>query len=676
MKKLLPLTFPVAMTFRSWVDEIWRDIDRSSILETDHQNIYVKINTYIGTKDRKNPLRVLERIHKEIIYDHVFNMQPLQPYCAVYGVLHDALRTEGLLPLIAENHVQWSKAIQEACTLITSSDSHWFSDSHAHPIFSVAYAVKYFRGKKIPLYFDNAAPTLSTKEDEKSLVGILEAKICMIGGWQVIKYLETSIQKQFDPVIGRYRMGRVVDGMGYKIDRTVPYNYLYQLALKHIAVKGRRINSKKLYPELLKEATFLAAIFDVEPFSIYENMFGPQKNGVLHYLHNIIIYDQLFPFRQIAPKHARHAISNLFSWVDDELLFRVRGWRISDFINLSKLVLGDHRASLLSSKLTKQTLIESLSLKVNLCAAELLINDFMEKSTNTHYFLPSDGEYQDSFRKPLIRVGQNEVLIAAPLFAGYGLYEALFYQLAKTYAENERDIGDPAGKALEKFIFDSFQLRGITAFSDKFKDAGTEGDSDLIVETSDTVILFEIKKKSLTRKSLSGESFQILFDISEGILHGYIQLCKQEIHLLKHGAIKFESGRVLELKGRNIEKIVLTLHDYGGLHDRVTFQNVLDSLAGCNASGLVACDQKRLDKANKQFENLGARYTELSQLPNNPNNQRVSFNTWFLNAFHMLYILDQVKNEEDFKKVLYRIRSMTTGSQDFYTDLAFMQRAS
>ncbi|SFB40167.1 hypothetical protein SAMN04515620_1677 [Collimonas sp. OK607] len=101
------------------------------------------------------------------------------------------------------------------------------------------------------------------------------------------------------------------------------------------------------------------------------------------------------------------------------------------------------------------------------------------------------------------------------------------------------------------------------------------GDIDLLVETEQFIGLFEIKKKGLTRKTNSGDELQMLVDLVRGLIHGVNQLTKHELTLRRTGELKLIDGTVLSLGTRDIFKGVISLSDYGGLHDGSILLNTL-----------------------------------------------------------------------------------------------------
>ena len=66
--------------------------------------------------------------------------------------------------------------------------------------------------------------------------------------------------------------------------------------------------------------------------------------------------------------------------------------------------------------------------------------------------------------------------------------------------DNQKDIDKEVGKLIEIFINEKLAEKGITHCSGTYLPP-EEGEADLVVEATKGIMLFEMKKKSLTRKT-------------------------------------------------------------------------------------------------------------------------------------------------------------------------------
>lgn len=59
------------------------------------------------------------------------------------------------------------------------------------------------------------------------------------------------------------------------------------------------------------------------------------------------------------------------------------------------------------------------------------------------------------------------------------------------------------------------EVKGAETCGAGYKADGQEGKRDLVVETSEAIILLEVKKKSLTRRARAGSDIAVLLDLAE-----------------------------------------------------------------------------------------------------------------------------------------------------------------
>jgi hypothetical protein len=201
------------------------------------------------------------------------------------------------------------------------------------------------------------------------------------------------------------------------------------------------------------------------------------------------------------------------------------------------------------------------------------------------------------------------------------------------------------------------------------------GDIDLLIETDKIVGLFEFKKKGLTRRTNAGDDLKLLADLSRGLVQGVNQLSKHELTLYRDGHLKFADGTVLSLDQRDIFKGVITLADYGGLHDGAILQNALNSFSQVTFNSnqaLTAEQQSDLDKVKREVATLQKHVMAFAQLvPQEPDQPaRTLFdNLVFHNVFFIEHLLLSLKTAEDFLMKLRMLSRVVTGSRDPIFDI-------
>ncbi|PNQ53204.1 hypothetical protein C1141_20830, partial [Vibrio agarivorans] len=145
------------------------------------------------------------------------------------------------------------------------------------------------------------------------------------------------------------------------------------------------------------------------------------------------------------------------------------------------------------------------------------------------------------------------------------------------------------GKAIEDFVENLFVKSGIEIHSNKeykvskqiAKELSIQSqkrECDFIIETSDTIIFIELKRKTLTTEARAGNSLKSVVDLSQSCFHALAQTGCHEYLLRRDGIINFEDGTKIELLGRNVERVALSLFGFFGVQDGAFIHQVLNSL--------------------------------------------------------------------------------------------------
>jgi hypothetical protein len=114
---------------------------------------------------------------------------------------------------------------------------------------------------------------------------------------------------------GSLLYGRTVDQSGNPRDPSIPWHYLYNLALRHCVGSALGNASPANLESIIKLARDLAAVFDVEMYTVYENMFGVGHSNFHKGILDRVIYDELFAFQQWQPEVAPQLFGSLLHYL-------------------------------------------------------------------------------------------------------------------------------------------------------------------------------------------------------------------------------------------------------------------------------------------------------------------------------------------------------------------------
>jgi hypothetical protein len=612
----------------------------------------------------------LGALAKEVVLSSMLAHTPLEPYFSVVHILRDSLNGKGAIPTISATDNRWIDAIQIALTYRERRDMQWATANHPQPAdVTFAHAVRFFNKKNINVGLIGDQILVSSNCVWSALSDTAVAPMMVLGDTAAIKQVDRWLQNKFDPLVRRFHLHPTPDLMGRKLDRSVPLGHLYRAAIKTL---GRRPGPSKIRVKesaIAEAATHFAALYEVEPFTTYETMFPPYPRRVLEMLLRVVLYDELFAVPQCDPEHMELLMLSLFAEVSKADASVRTGWKFNDAVVLWKILLAVSTSDAASTFIDRSNLERFLAQNIGVAASEALLNDFALSEPNRRYRVPSDAALADTRECAIAKASGQRYWIAPRPFLG----PAFFSRLVGHYARVDKEASNKIGIAFETHMLDRLAQLGISCRrADIEGSTGFKGgDIDLIVETPEIVALFEMKKKGLTRKTNAGNEVQLAVDLARGVVRGFNQLARHELTLLRSGELRFSDGTALYLSGRRLIKCVVSLADYGGLHDGAVVRNMLHTFSQVTLSpgpSLTGEQLAHLKEANEQLRLLQSRYKDFVTLyPDDP--QANPFDNFlFHNVFFVEHLLLSARTADGFLQALLMGHRVVTGSRDPFFD--------
>jgi Holliday junction resolvase-like predicted endonuclease len=242
---------------------------------------------------------------------------------------------------------------------------------------------------------------------------------------------------------------------------------------------------------------------------------------------------------------------------------------------------------------------------------------------------------------------------------------------------SHKDFDDRLGIPIETFLREEFTAHQVPTLTGKYVVDGEDGECDIIIETSKTIIFLEIKKKPLTRRAQAGSDAHVLLDLANSLLAAQVQAGWHEVRLRKHDFLELDdhgNKTRLDLNGRQIERIAVSLMQFGSFQDRVLLKQFLEATLRADFSVSEPSLQKEFAKFNALLAKLRSQVNLLH--PGAAALDQPFFHCWFLSVPQLLVLLDGVDGAEDLKQALWKTRHLVTGSSDFYHDHAWMRKAA
>jgi Holliday junction resolvase-like predicted endonuclease len=286
---------------------------------------------------------------------------------------------------------------------------------------------------------------------------------------------------------------------------------------------------------------------------------------------------------------------------------------------------------------------------------------------NESYMLPTeiDKSQKPFYQKPLIKNKNNYILIDK-CYCSWNFYEVIPYLLEYKYID--------IGKNLENLIIDELKSSGATIHFGNYQSSDRE--CDIVIEENDKIIFIEIKKKSLTRKSISGDETQIAIDLIDAFMHSQEQLLTHEVFIKKHNKIIFDNGTELELNDRTIEKVSISLFDSYSLNDHLFTMNMFDYLQRVRLNIKYSEDQKIDNQLKKSIQSIQEKNQKILNIvdimnelySSNPDEYRKDrFNIWFFSMELFIMIISRAKyTNTSISKVMNTFKHMSALTGDLY----------
>lgn len=641
------------------------------------EELYKKIkNAFVS--GHQSAWRHCRKLKNELIQNHVIDAKSLDPYFSVLDRLQDAVRVDGLPG--DEIQGDWDKAICHAYDHVKYHN--WgMTDDVREKVYSRVYEVSKAAKKLQAIGYSvirNNGDIYFEEASETKLVYEIERLITTMGGLNVARRIFAMIAHNYDTSQERYHVVRRISQTGGGTPQ-IPFGYLLLLAAKHAAGNKPFKNTDENWEQLLWLSTNYAAVLDVQHYSP-SAWASFDAVSLLPYLQELALYDTLFCIPQIRGSDIKKLICGILDGLDFDKRYG-GGWSISEvlvvitsLIDMSCNHCGPMRFEMHTIKKACPTIAQEI---VSTILDEVLSHPLT--GANQNFSKPTDAPRNsqkylghDSFLRPLLRLDQRTFFWLDRSICAPACLEALLTQL-RPFHKNFDQI--QLGPAIERFLRKEFLSHGIPTIRGTYRVNGEDGECDLVVETTDTIIFIETKKKALTRSAKAGSDINLILDLTKSLLHAQVQAGWHEVRLRKCDFIELDDhgNKVrLELKGRNIERISVSFLDFGSFQDRILLKCFMEGTLNARFSVNEPSFKKDFDELNNLLQDLEQQveilWRDQKQKP------LPFFHCWFLSVPQLLVLLDGVQGTDAFKRALWQTRHITTGCLDFYFELRNMNR--
>ena len=450
-----------------------------------------------------------------------------------------------------------------------------------------------------------------------------------------------------------------------------PYNYLVNLALANIKADG---GSNSQATRAFKKAISLATnyCFLKYPVQNFGNLWGDlfhRDRDTVEFFRDLVYKESIFGLTQHSVWFTKMFCERVLMYMRDTGRVLESGYTFDEYERLMNDVLS--AADTLKCVELKKDKLNKLGIK----AIGQLIDDVSASDDvlNKGFRTPLDEEKENAFNKPLIKA--NGKIYALPVTIGsWGWFEALMTVVRNQEKEdNQKDIDKEVGDLIEVYIKENLVDKDIKHCSGTYSSSG-KGEADLVVEATTGIMLFEMKKKSLTRKAKSGNEFKIVADLLGSLIDSQAQCFRTSHLMIKDGYVDLDDGNGnvtrVEKQDRTAECISVCLGAFGPLQDRMLIKSIMVEMCNNPLTAEYEGTDKQTIKDVKKFNKDMQKWMPFlnKERTNGDSKRNPFFNSWFLDLEQLMLIVKESNSNDELHARLIETKYVTTGSYNFYRE--------
>lgn len=625
---------------------------------------------------KKIAYRDLFKIYDELIYGRVLYGEPVDPYLPILDVIRDASKRENsLLSSLDENEL-WDEIVLNALSfnnehsLFHVDDQKLYSKSQRGYDRAIAAKALINHGCKISIEESD----LVVKDGLDAVLREIRSQMSQMGSRKFIGSLLQMLvdAKRYRSDLKMFFLTRTATSMGEPKPWDAPVGYLLNLSVRDFSEKRRTCHDPHgTLKKIIDLATILAKVmYNVEPYSIWETEFHSDES-LIEFLRELALYDSIYTIGQESPASALETTREIISHLDQSKVQEIIGVPSKQLIGVMQSIIDDvgdrvGPADILVGTICRMNASQS---KADALTALEVLSKIPEE-INGDFEDPADYTKVNFGFAPLIKMGENRFLQADKSWCAPAYLQGLIDRLRTGHYPN---LDEEIGAALEAFVKDKLLSKGIASFGGRYYGEEVDGECDLVVETSSTILIFEFKKKPLTRRSRAGSDIDIFIDLSDSLLSSQLQAGRSEILIRKNGKLALEDKggqlKTIVLGDRRVERISLTLQEYGALHDRTIIRQFFEALLRMNIGTYSEDDRIRVkfEQLRKKSVELRQQHEQLLQL--SPSYKHFPFfNCWFLSLPQLKLLIENSIGADSFSRELMTIAGFTYKTLDFYAE--------
>lgn len=537
---------------------------------------------------------------------------------------------------------------------------------------TIANSIRYLRNHGFKTLIISGKIKLP-ENDEKCLLESINYRFKKLG-YNATTFTLACLSSFYDNKSERYFIKRApVSTEDY--NSNIPWGYILNTCLSNFHQPEENKLKKGMFNDAVELAKHYFSIQRLQTPSQFSDI-NHKYDTILPAIQKNIVYDQHFSINQISCKHFSKILSGIFS----PQRLSAYDINLTIYIDIYKWIASqatyNKPYSFTSGEIFRSLIPKYYKHELNDALSELSFNS---GEINKGYLIPDDTSKINYYLKPLIK-NESVYTYINPLIFNYGFHNHLV-DLCNSKGINNSSMGP----ITESFVEDLLKMHGLTVIANKkykipklyAKELSISSESrecDFIIETNNTIIFIELKRKHLISESRGGNITTSMIDLSQSLFHALAQTGCHEYILRRDQVIRFEDGTYIKLNNRRVERIALSLFDFYALQDNVFIQQILNSLISATIN---TEDKYTASKINRYLIEIRNQYNTRIFRKEYFHNNGISFmNCRSFSVPQLMEILANSTDNDSFEKELNRTKFMTTGSKDWYIEYQYMRQIS
>ncbi len=651
----------------------------SYLSSTITDRIYVLIKESLFADPDDNPITLMQflMLKDDLVYREVLERESAKKYLEILNIISDACRHELRYIQAPASQKKWEAAIQYAVDYLVFSPNTYLVFKTLREQYPKAYdrAVSAKKLRKLGCTVTVIGSEINFEGTDEIYQNISN-KVKSLGGLTLAKFIFSFLgKKAYSETFERYKITRSVSTMENDIKPQAPFGYLLNLCAKYPYFIKHKGDFKNELISIIELATATTnAVYGAQPYSQWESVLL-DGDKIIKFLTSTALWDSMYSIPQCRPSTAFEIAFGIFNHLPEENFHQDFGFSRNE-VKLVAQKIYEQIKNINGPVIINVDELDKKLYRIKRNKIESIL-DIMShiQSANTEYDEPSDYLKIDFNFKPFIKTGKLKYLVMDKSWCSPSYFESI----AAKIRESNKNLDQKLGHPMEDFLHNKFKENGIVALTGEYNYMGQDGECDFLIETDKAIILIEAKKKVLTRKSKSGNEIEIILDLSDSILEAQRQAGRTAIILMESGSITLNqsdgSTKIVELKGREIERIALTQLEYGGFQDRMVMEKFLMTLLTheINTTSedprvvkkIAALTSKQQDWI-EQYKKLCSMDSKFERWPYR--------NCWFSSLPQMVEMINVSQNNLTFYNILTANKYVSTGTMDWYSEYEYMMK--